>query len=66
MYIPLYHPPNLFSNFVFLNTVDSCNYVDGLLHYIGYYIGNSKHETIFYIFSVVKLSENHAEPRLIP
>ena len=30
-------------------TVDSRYYVDGLLRYIGYYIGNSKHKTISYI-----------------
>ena len=35
-----------------------CYYVDRLLHYIGYYVGNSKHQTI----SVITLSKN-AEPR---
>ena len=35
-------------------TVDSRYYVDRLLRYIGYYIGNSKHQTISYI-SLYKL-----------
>ena len=30
-------------------TVDSRYYVDGLLRYIGYYVGNSKHKTVSYI-----------------
>ena len=34
---------------VLLTTVDSRYYVDRLLRYIGYYVGNSKHQTIFYI-----------------
>ena len=32
-----------------ITTVNSLYYVDSLLHYIGYYIGNSKHKTISYI-----------------
>ena len=32
-----------------LHTVDSRYYVDGLLRYFGYYVGNSKHQTISYI-----------------
>ena len=31
------------------STVDSCYYVDCLLRYIGYYVGNSKRQTISYI-----------------
>ena len=29
--------------------MDSRYYVDPLLHYIGYYVGNSKHQTISYM-----------------
>ena len=42
----------------FITIVDSCYYVDHLLGYIGYYIGNSKHKTIL-MSTFIKCGTNH-------